>query len=388
MGNKLDKLKELLKDFKPVDVNKEQIKKSELQREMVDIDYKKNPLNPNLLAFCFKNVLGFEVRYIIFEKINYIINFCYKDTYGCASHKKISYNVSVSRDYEKEILEIFFEAKKLLSEYFFECGKEALQKNEFAMENECLNFTKKLVFYNKRIDMLEQSIPILKYECRKQIKEAIDNKAEWTSINNKFSDLMSEKRLEQLCLIESYIDVFFSYIEHISILLYPFLPLFKLSESYGDKIHNTCWNWKRKLVDVCCNDKEMEDIIDELKKIKEIYRNRNAHGMFSRELKVYAQINGFGKYPMYIGKNYLQGLVEDEDIELNYKKFIEIKKIFDKTIDRLCSMYEIPMAFITSGLPIPVDVSVLTNGVKTLKEAEMIIDKCWFNIDNQSNMDW
>ena len=36
------------------------------------IDYCENPLNPNLLSYCFDCILGFDVQYRIFEKVNYL----------------------------------------------------------------------------------------------------------------------------------------------------------------------------------------------------------------------------------------------------------------------------------------------------------------------------
>lgn len=52
------------------------------------MDRRKNPLDPNLLSYCFDNVLGFDVRYRIYEKVNYIIEFDYKGTYGYVAHEK------------------------------------------------------------------------------------------------------------------------------------------------------------------------------------------------------------------------------------------------------------------------------------------------------------
>ena len=50
--------------------------------------------------------------------------------------------------------------------------------------------------------------------------------------------------------------------------------------------------------------------------------------------------------------------------------------------------YEIPMMFINSGLPIPVDTQIYMDSVRDRNEAEMRIEKLWYDIDNQSNMDW
>ena len=91
MDSILMELKETLKDFKIIN------EKTYKGNENVKIDYMENPLNPNLLSYCFKNVLGFEVYFRIAEKVNYIIEFDYKSTYAKAEHKKMSYAIYVDK---------------------------------------------------------------------------------------------------------------------------------------------------------------------------------------------------------------------------------------------------------------------------------------------------
>ena len=43
--------------------------------------------------------------------------------------------------------------------------------------------------------------------------------------------------------------------------------------------------------------------------------------------------------------------------------------------------YEILMMFISSGLPIPVDTKIYMDSVKDRNEAEMRIEKLWYDID-------
>lgn len=58
-------IKCLLKDISLVT---DQTQKDEAQ--LRKISYSENPLNPNLLAYCFDSILGFDVQYRIFEKVN------------------------------------------------------------------------------------------------------------------------------------------------------------------------------------------------------------------------------------------------------------------------------------------------------------------------------
>lgn len=79
IATKKDEIKELLKDINKVSnaTKKEDIKS-------VEIDFSENPLNPDLLSYCFDNILGFDVKYRIFEKVNYIIEFDYIGTLAYA----------------------------------------------------------------------------------------------------------------------------------------------------------------------------------------------------------------------------------------------------------------------------------------------------------------
>ena len=110
--------------------------------------------------------------------------------------------------------------------------------------------------------------------------------------------------------------------------------------------------------------------------------------MFTRELKVYAQIDGWGRYPMYLGKDYLRGFVDDHPTELNYNRFCEIRALFERVTAALRDAFPIPMIFVESGIQIPVDVSLLTQGLTDPDDARRRIDYLYFQMDNQINMDW
>lgn len=125
-----------------------------------------------------------------------------------------------------------------------------------------------------------------------------------------------------------------------------------------------------------------------LREMKEIYRNRNAHGLFSRELKVYVPIENFGRYPMYLGKNYLQGFVDDFSISLNYERFCKVRELFGQLMGLLREEYGIPMMFIERGVFIPVKAGSLIEGITSREEAERAIEKYYYMMDNQLNMDW
>ena len=129
-------------------------------------------------------------------------------------------------------------------------------------------------------------------------------------------------------------------------------------------------------------------VVDELRRIKEIYRNHNAHGGFSREMMAYVQIPGFGRLPMFVGKEYLKGFIDGKQDYISYDLYKDAKDVFTKFWEALDNTFQIPMMFVRSGLAIPIDTERYTKNIDTPESAQWEIDRMLFDIDNQLNMDW
>ena len=379
----MNELKTLLSAFGPVTGDTVKLPPA----DTAVIDGSANPLNPNLLSYCFENVLGFTVPHRIAPKVDYVIEFDYRGTYGCAESRKLGFDLTIHKRYRQELIELFSRARELLLKYYLECGRTALGQNTFTMCNETCGYTEKLNFYASRIADLETRLKAQEDEQPQKIQEAMKAGENWTVLFNRYSESGHAMRQEQRYAVESYIDTYFSYLEHVLTLLYPFTPQFDPGKSYYESyIRNPRWTWSRKLSDV--GGSALEPFIKPLREIKEIYRNPNAHGMFTRELKVYAQIDGWGRYPMYLGKDYLQGFIDDHPTELNYSRFCEIRALFERVTAALRDTFPIPMIFVESGIQIPVEVSLLTQGITDPDDARRRIDYLYFQMDNQINMDW
>lgn len=355
--------------------------------QCVDIDFFENPLDPNLLAYCFDVILGFDVRYRICEKVNYIIDFDYKGTFASARHYKMSYRLSVEKQYRDEIISSFKKVHSLLEQLFTLIGEQALRNNDFSMKNESCDYFSKLKFYENRIENLVYRKKIIKEKCRGKY-DIIEIDGKCKCMRPKGSDYLFDLESEITYDIEAYVDTFFSALEHVLTLLYPFTGKFSAGKSYySNFIRNTKWHWEKKIHDVCGN--SMPDrITSALRRIKEVYRNHNTHGGFSREMMAYVQIPNFGRFPMYVGKEYLRGFVDGCSDTISYKMYCDAKKVFSEFWNILDTVYEIPMLFVRSGLPISVDTERYTESVDSVEQAKWLIGKMWFDIDNQSNMDW
>lgn len=376
-----DEIKKLLKDIS------EPAYTDEIRNDQqAIINYDENPLNSSLLSYCFDNILGFDVQYRIAEKVNYIIDFNYKGTFASARHFKLSYRVMVEKQYKQELIEIFSKVKECIEELFMLIGEEALDNNFFSMLNEAPDYLRKLSFYEDKIEKLEERKTIIEEKCKNQFEEKrYKNSISYTPKCQQYRRKLS---YEIIYDIEAYIDTFYSALEHVLTLLYPFVNTFTASESYYKKyIRNTKWSWDKKIENVC-GESLPTTLLDELKRIKEVYRNHNSHGGFSREMMAYVGIPKFGKYPMYIGKQYLKGFVNYEDSEVTYEMYIQAKNIFNTFWEYLECNYKLYMMYIKSGLVVPIDTSEFKKAIKTEEDAQYFIERMWFDIDNQTNMDW
>lgn len=377
-----EEIKVLLKD---ISVIKDTTQRNDDQ--CVEINFFENPLNPNLLAYCFDVILGFDVRYRIFEKVNYVIDFDYKGTFATVGHFKMSYRLSIERQHRDEIIVSFEKVRPLLEQLFMLIGEQALISNEFSMENESRDYFSKLAFYEKRIESLVQRKRIIEEKCRGKY-DIIETDGKCKRMRMKGSDYLHALEAEITYDIEAYIDTFFSALEHVLTLLYPFTDRFAASKSYYKSyIRNTKWHWENKIQDVC-GESMPDRITSALRRIKEVHRNHNTHGGFSREMMAYVQIPNFGRFPMYVGKEYLRGFVDGYSDKISYEMYLDAKKVFSEFWETLDTIYEIPMLFVRSGLPISVDTDRYTENVDSVEQAEWLIGKMWFDIDNQSNMDW
>jgi hypothetical protein len=375
-------IKAILKDISCVT---DTTKRNDTDRE--EIGFMENPLNPNLLAYCFDVILGFNVRYRPFEKVHYFIEFDYKGTYASVGHYKLSYRVSIDNKYRSEFIDVLLRVKPLIENLFMAIGEEALVGNHFSMKNEAPEYFSKLAFYQERIESLESRWHIVEEKCHGKY-DVIKDEDGYTHMRQKGSKYLHSLENEITYDIEAYIDTFFSALEHVLTLLYPFAGTFSSEESYYKKyIRNTKWAWDAKIRDVCGN-KLPEAIFSDLRRIKEVYRNHNAHGGFSREMMAYIQIPRFGRYPMYVGREYLKGFTDGCEDTISYEMYLEAKTTFEAFWSTLDALFEIPMLFIRSGLSIPVDTTKYMSGITTIEQAKYAIEKMWYDIYNQYNMDW
>lgn len=372
------KIRILWKDIKPITSD------TGPRSNTAQIGADENPLNATLLGYCFEAIMGFEIQYRLFEKVNYVIGFDYRGTEVCASDRKMEYVILINDSFKEEFIKILKDTKPVLNEIFQLLAEISIEKNEFTLINQYPYFKEKLDYSQKKIEVLYQAQIALEKEDKPFIS-FISEAQKASEICEDMGWLPNIEWRQLTYEIEGYMELFFSCLEHLLTLLMLFSPAFDDAKEYKKE-----WTrgWKSKADFVFGKSEKSSEIIQKLEKYKEIYRNRNAHGFFSNETKAYIQIPKAGRYLLGIGKKYIRGFLDDCEQYITYDVFLQFREICMEFEQLVNDQYPVGMIFIQSGLPIAVDIQKRMGQVRTVKEAEEMIDREFERQNMIQNMDW
>lgn len=362
---KVENIKALLNDFSPLQPF---TLKDEGKYKL--LLYEKIPLNPVLFFYCF-DLVGISHSKTN-EKLNFI-RFSYKNKICCLIYDfENFFGILVPEKHESEFIKCLenlkVEIDKLLS---FEADI-ALDTNDYLLPNNFRYYNEKLCLLNKKIIEFNGFIEAL-YD---DIMQMICNSEPGTKISHEIDGkekLKENYEAEMGYMIESYIETFYSFLEHITVLLIPFAPGFDPNVSYYKKyISNGKWGLKERFDVLFNSDLSFQNIINtiELYKTKEIFRNSVVHGFFSREMRISLPLDKAGICPVWVGRKYLSGILKNlNNIILTFTKYKEIRSGFLLLINYIKEKYEVPMVFISSGIDIPVNTTQLCKDVYSADDA-------------------
>ena len=366
----------LMKDFKEV---------SKSSKKKVSLKFNEIPIEPHLMGYLFKNILGFDVQYRIFEKINYYIFFTYKGYEGCVSHRKLCYELEIESEVKDEVVKIFSEAKKLLEKYFLELSANSIKNDNYVLDNMIYTYKQRICFYTAQIKKSYKVLKDMENKKRPSFKkqEFVENDKYCTKRVH-FIDLSQKYKKALLYNIESYVDSIFSLLEHLLTLVSVFTNYNSKYKTFLQVIKS---GWISKWTLVFGNTPKSNRLKEELEYLKDLYRNRLSHGMFSKELKVSVNIENFGYYPLFVGDK-LRGFSDSKNIVLDYNKFLEVQKLYKSILRYFKTRYKCEMIIIESGIPIYLDKTQYTKALLSSKDAQDYVDYISYIQDNQYNMDW
>lgn len=391
------KIKELMKDF-----SQYIFKDDDKSRKLVEICC---PIEPDLMGYIFDKILGFSVKYRIFEKVNYFICFKYKHAIGTLGHYKLSYRLNIEENVKDEILKILEEVKVLIEKALLKYSEDAVKDNKYSLPNHFDLYKEKIDLLEKRITDIPNRLKKLKLKEKREHKRRKEEFHKITATHEFIKNQNNENVLITTSLgeflerywvlerdlkgelsytIELYIENWFAFIEHIFSLLLPMTKYYNPNEEYSKYLMK---DWRSKIEKIFSGNVLFEEDIKNLARIKELYRNRFSHGMFSREKKINVQITDFGMYPLWTGKNYCKGFKGAANI-LTIEIYEEVKRIFEKFYKKLKEEFPLQFNIIESGIPTFLDISLYAKAFNSLEENTKYIEAYWYYHDNQLNMDW
>ncbi|HQC55351.1 MAG TPA: hypothetical protein PKX91_06485 [Clostridia bacterium] len=364
------------------------------------------PLEPYIMRYLFKNILGFKVRFKIQEKTNYIIRFRYKG-YDCEiSHKKLSYQLMVNPIIKDNVLKVFRKVKALLEKYFIELSQIALQEDNYMLENNIRAYENRLEYIEERILYHKNNLQKSQEGKRSYSENIIKNiicelYGKYPNINL-FDEHMSSMQI----LTVTYIECIFSYIEHVLTLL----GVFKSYKNKYEYFHNfikqgwvTKWefifenkeiNNEEVKADIN-NDNVKDDLFDEsknlkdkAKSLKEKYRNSWAHGMFSKEKKIFIPIEGLGNYPMFMKEGRVVGLWDNNPMLSAVELLAEFKKIREQFDNILNEKFPCEMILLRGGVSVMLNINLYKKALSSSESAEQFVEEMICLECYRFNMDW
>ena len=254
-------------EFYNGEINLEDFKYREFGRTPDDL------LNSKLISMVFFDVLG--VKCIECSKLlNYKIAIKYKGDVYLIVNDEIGLAVKSRNSIERldeiiEIENIIFALFKKSHRYFDSIATEAIKSSHVAVFNKENELLDKLRFLTNKYRALQRKIK--KFEDERDIKIP--------SLEDSYDNMRISRQADHY--LESLIEVFFSWSEHVFVLLAILLRKVKTVEEVVDLINNQSWQEKFKLILPLTNNMN-EEYYQKLLKIKEEYRNYNTHGKFGR----------------------------------------------------------------------------------------------------------
>ncbi|MED3994644.1 hypothetical protein P4647_08265 [Peribacillus frigoritolerans] len=332
---------------------------------------------PNYMVFfMFVHLKKFDYEYQPIEKVLWEIPFQYEEIPFYCTVEKFGYRLmsgTEDLDLIKRLLRKINSAIKIIDRMMKPLLKDVVNKGDITFENQSIFlFERYLYFKNKASELFatKNAVP-------GDINEAISNR----------NHQVKAKR-DGFFNTQAMLDAYFSYQEHLLILLLPFSKFDKQKENISNIIAGN-WSDKFKRVFNVHINQEAEQHYQKLRLIKEKYRNKYAHGGFEKENgSLYAKVNELGFIPVRMDAYDEFSLIPIDDINFN-----EICRVIGEFENYLISSEDWSGAFklIQSGLDIYFDDKSLETYHKVVGDEKLLhefLEHEFVMLDRQANMDW
>lgn len=365
-----DKLKKIFKDFTPTDCSFENLLDDSTRISISRDDF---PVE-RILLFMLHKVCQFSLipRW---DKMHWGMIFKYKEVIHLISSNKFGLRMYSQKidGIEKQQVEILQKLKKNIKfvekNILAKSAEEQIITNNFTIQNNFYKLNGQYFYFRTQAQELFK-------------KEAIHDE-EGKDLSKIFNTYYKKREFENYAVYNSLamIDSYFSRLEHILVLALPFT---KLEKSYDFKIFIGDL-WSKKYIEVLGLEGEAKIRYEELKSIKERYRNTFAHGGFEKKSQSFHfHLQNYGAVPATMSD--YKNSVHFNSTPLNEKKFEKICKVLDSVDELFRKNLPTAWMFCSSGLDLIMDNRSLSHMLEEAQDLDNFEN--WLEMKNQRLCDY
>lgn len=341
--------------------------------KQLDVNY----IEPYMIYTIFVHLLEFDHTYKPMEKILYEIPFKYKNIYGVFSMGKFGLSLSITTNKEEVLKGLFKKlnsASKIVESILKPFITEVIANGEITIENQTGILRQRYLYFRNRVKEIYDEI---------EVNEDFPVGSIVGGLNRKIN---LEKEI--IFNTQAMLDAYFSFQEHLLILLLPFSKLDYRAEPIP-RIINSNWSDKFKKIFDINNNRNLLPYYEKLKKLKEI-RNKYAHGGFEKEAgSLFAHIKGVGVIPVEVPSQSEQmfSFVLIKDVK--YKEMCEMIDKFEEYLFK--SEWKRPIKIIEFITDMRFDeefISELKWAITSDENLEYFLEKDSYTYEREANMDW
>lgn len=329
-----------------------------------------------------------------FEKVLWEIPILYKGIPFVLAHRKFGFSISGEEENEEinkigvEAISLILKAIPFTEALIKPIVNEKVKGGKITIESKYTKVKNRYLFFREKIT--EQNSP--DFEKLKFLKSNFDvkNFKDGESFHEYYIALERQNSYLDYYFL-SMIDAYFSMLEHICILLIPFVKSINMKEIELDNYISQNWKAKLKIVLQIKTNKNSAKYLEILDEIKEQIRNPASHGDYHKNgNSFYVHMENLGAIPFTLTKsktNYK--FSETSKSRISIENVIKHFDDFENYLETSETKYG--MMYIKRDLPVAFDknsVTTLRRRTRTEKSTTKYIEDTVKELENAMNMDW
>lgn len=385
----IDEIKNLFKDFNPP-LNGSEAKSIPLCKQYAKFTVDRNEIPiPEMILFVMFHILHYPT-YGPEEKERWRIDFSYKNTNCSFALQKFGLVLYVSAIDQKDgnalvirneiIGKLNRKLTKLENKFLTHFTKDQILNHNVTIKNQYYDLENRYVYFKNRAEHAFSTVSNLNSKSKSK-----------RTLSNDLSTLF-KSNTELYYNSIAMLDAYFSFLEHLFVLIYPLvlkhLESFKLVEFISSY-------WSDKFTNIFDINKnaQAKSFYDKLDRVKENYRNYYAHGGFEKGgASLFIHFGNIGAIPAQLSK--VKNKPHFNFFPIGTDSFTNICNTIDNFNEWLRSDLSgiLPaIKFANSGLNIPCDHKNLTkirNAMKSDSKLDALIEYYSHVSDLHANMDY